>query len=173
MGFVWVRFSLLSVLIRYLFIQYLLKSLSNFLSVLFFSIYLAALGRVARTGSSLRCVGFSLVVVYGLSSCGAGGLSCPKPCGILVPRPGVEPMSPALEGRFLTTGPPGKFLSVLLEENTLKREQRPSGIRAMCSALCREVPSPFWVPVACICMTQRVNAPLILTPLAPHSPTLV
>ena len=28
--------------------------------------------------------------------------------GVLVPRPGIEPMSPALEGRFLTTGPPGK-----------------------------------------------------------------
>ena len=31
-------------------------------------------------------------------------------CGILVPQPGMEPMSPALEGRFLTTGPPGKSL---------------------------------------------------------------
>ena len=36
-------------------------------------------------------------------------------CGILVPQPGIEPMSPAvepaspaLESRFLTTGPPGK-----------------------------------------------------------------
>ena len=29
--------------------------------------------------------------------------------GILVPRPGIEPASPpALQGRFLTTGPPGK-----------------------------------------------------------------
>ena len=35
-------------------------------------------------------------------------LSCPKACGILVPRPGIEPMSPALAGEFLTTGPPGK-----------------------------------------------------------------
>ena len=25
-----------------------------------------------------------------------------------LPRPGIEPMSPALVGRFLTTGPPGK-----------------------------------------------------------------
>ena len=25
-----------------------------------------------------------------------------------LPRPGMEPMSPALAGRFLTTGPPGK-----------------------------------------------------------------
>ena len=28
--------------------------------------------------------------------------------GILVPPPEIEPTSPALEGRFLTTGPPGK-----------------------------------------------------------------
>ena len=38
----------------------------------------------------------------------APGLSCPAAHGILVPRPGIEPLSPALEGRFLTTGPPGK-----------------------------------------------------------------
>ena len=29
-------------------------------------------------------------------------------CGILVPLPGIEPTSPALEGEVLTTGPPGK-----------------------------------------------------------------
>ena len=29
-------------------------------------------------------------------------------CGILVPQPGIKPASPALEGRFLTTGPPEK-----------------------------------------------------------------
>ena len=34
--------------------------------------------------------------------------SCPTACGILVPRPGIKPMSPALAGRFPTTGPPGK-----------------------------------------------------------------
>ena len=34
--------------------------------------------------------------------------SCPVACGTLVPRPGIEPMFLALEGRFLTTGPPGK-----------------------------------------------------------------
>ena len=56
----------------------------------------------------------------GLCSCGAWaperlgsaavvrGLSCPAACGILVPRPGMEPVSPALEGGFFTTGPPGK-----------------------------------------------------------------
>ena len=41
----------------------------------------------------------------------AHGLICPAACGILVPRPGIEPASPALEGGFLTTGPPGKSLN--------------------------------------------------------------
>ena len=56
----------------------------------------------------------SFVVACGLlSSCGVQalectGLSCPMACGILFPRPGVNPASPALEGGFLTTGPPGK-----------------------------------------------------------------
>ena len=54
-------------------------------------IYLAA--------STLSCRG--LVV----ADC---GLSCPVACGILVPQQEIEPTSPALEGRFLTTGSPGK-----------------------------------------------------------------
>ena len=66
-----------------------------------------------------ECVG-SVVAACGLSSCGvcalerAGsvvvvhGLSCPAACGILVPQPGIEPTSPALEDGFLTTGPPGR-----------------------------------------------------------------
>ena len=36
------------------------------------------------------------------------GLSCSKARGISGPQPGIKPMSPALQGRFLTTGPPGK-----------------------------------------------------------------
>ena len=66
-----------------------------------------------------ECAG-SVVAARGLSSCGswalecegsvvvAHRLSCPTVCGILVPRPVIEPTSPALEGGFLTTGPPGK-----------------------------------------------------------------
>ena len=41
-------------------------------------------------------------------------LSCPAACPILVPRPGIEPASPALEGGFFTTAPPGKSLPVTL-----------------------------------------------------------
>ena len=29
-------------------------------------------------------------------------------CGTLAPQPGVKPAPPALEGKFLTTGPPRK-----------------------------------------------------------------
>ena len=65
----------------------------------------------------------SIFAAHSLSSCGARapectgsvvvarGLSCPVACGILAPRPGVEPASPALEGGFLTTGLPGKSLT--------------------------------------------------------------
>ena len=53
----------------------------------------------ACTGSSWQSMGFS--------SCGIG-FSCPGECGILVPLPGIEPTSPALEGIFLTTGAAGK-----------------------------------------------------------------
>ena len=49
------------------------------------------------------------------SSCSAVGsvvvsfrLSCSTACGILAPRPEIKPTSPALEGRFFTSGPPGK-----------------------------------------------------------------
>ena len=36
------------------------------------------------------------------------GHSCSAANGILVPRPGIEPMFPTLQGRFLTTEPPVK-----------------------------------------------------------------
>ena len=82
---------------------------------------MAALGLSCGT-RGLRCGAWaSLVAVLGLlSSCGTQalehtgpvvavrGLSCPAACAILVPRPGIEPASPALAGGFLTTGPPGK-----------------------------------------------------------------
>ena len=68
-----------------------------------------------------------LFVVAGglLSNCDVGSivaawalepnrLSYPAACGILVPPPGMEPASPALEGAFLTTGPPGKSLMLFL-----------------------------------------------------------
>ena len=50
----------------------------------------------------LRC-SISLVAVH--------RLSCSMACGSLVPWWGIIPRSPALEGRLLTTGPPGKSRS--------------------------------------------------------------
>jgi len=38
------------------------------------------------------------------------GLSWPMARGILIPRPGIEPTSVALEGELLTTGPAEKSL---------------------------------------------------------------
>ena len=58
----------------------------------------------------LQFAGISLVV--------ACKLGCPTACGIFVPQLEIKPASPALEGRLLTTGPPGKslikFLKVIL-----------------------------------------------------------
>ena len=49
---------------------------------------------------ALGCVGFS--------SCGAQALLVQGMWNL--PGPGVEPVSPALPDRFLTTGPPGKSI---------------------------------------------------------------
>ena len=64
--------------------------------------------------SQLCHAGSFVVVCQGLVVA-AQGLSCPTACGILVPPPGTEPMSPALEGKFLTTGPPGKSLRSIFQ----------------------------------------------------------
>ena len=44
----------------------------------------------------------------------ACGLSYPAAFGTPVPRPGIKPVFPELEGGFLTTGPPGKSHSKAL-----------------------------------------------------------
>ena len=55
------------------------------------------------------CGACALVVAWG-SVVEARRLRCSEACGILVPRPRIEPESPALGGRFLITGPPGESL---------------------------------------------------------------
>ena len=50
----------------------------------------------------------------------ASGLNAPTAC-VLVPQPGIEPTSPALEGRFLTAGPAGKSLNLGLEIQRLSQ----------------------------------------------------
>ena len=71
-------------------------------------------------GSFVAALGLFVVARGLLSSCGlqapgrvgsvvvVHGLSCPTACWILVPWPGIEPVSPELAGGFLTTAPPGK-----------------------------------------------------------------
>ena len=59
----------------------------------------------------------SLAAAFGLqctllSTCGS---RAPLPCGLWGPsRSGIEPLSPALAGKSLTTGPPGKPSKYLL-----------------------------------------------------------
>ena len=101
----------------------------NFLKInLFIYLFLAALSLCccARAFSSCRERGlpflvagaFSLRWLLLLQSTGSRrtgsvlvelGLSCSTACGIF-PDQGSNPLSPALEGRFLTTAPPGKSL---------------------------------------------------------------
>ena len=66
----------------------------------------------------LDLASLGLVAAHRFSSCGPPecavsaaavcGPSRSTACGILVAWPGTEPSSPALQGGFLTTGPPGK-----------------------------------------------------------------
>ena len=67
---------------------------------------------------SLWRAGFSRCGAWALEGDGsvvvAGGPSCPVTCGVVVPRPGIKPLSPALEGGFLITGLLGKSPLLLL-----------------------------------------------------------
>ena len=61
---------------------------------------------------------------YGVPAPHCSGFSCRGPWAWLLPsmwnlpRPGIEPVSSALAGGFLATGPPGKYLPWYLENNT-------------------------------------------------------
>ena len=50
-------------------------------------------------------------------------------CGILVPQPGIKPVSPSLRGRFLTTGLPGKSSSVSETAGVIVVIQSPSHVQ--------------------------------------------
>ena len=84
--------------------------------------------------SFVECTGFLLVASRAcrFSSCGAQGLIGFTVCGILVSWLGIKPVSPALQGRFLTTGPPGSpsfyFYSLMTGVN--------SHFRSMCVRVC-------------------------------------
>ena len=85
----------------------------NFLSFYGFSfqffknIYLA----VSGLGCDFCCIMRDLSLRSTDHLVAARELGCPESRGIFVPRPDIKSMSSALKGRFLTTGPPEKFLS--------------------------------------------------------------
>ena len=108
---------------------------SSFLCAGFLQLWRA--GATLRCGAWVsRCRGFpccgaqalgvraSVVVAHGLSSCGSRALECRlSSCGSWaqllhgmwdLPGPGLEPMSPALAGGFLTTVPPGSLVFTFL-----------------------------------------------------------
>ena len=58
------------------------------------------------------------------------GLPCPPPGDLS--NPGIEPMSSALQGRFLTTGPPGKSIHFLI---SLLFQYAPPGNSKSCQSL--------------------------------------
>ena len=65
----------------------------------------------------------TLVLTCRLESAGlvgeAHGLICSEARGILVPWPGIEPMFPAFQGGFLTSGPPEKSLGSVLKDDRM------------------------------------------------------
>ena len=88
--------------------------------MLIYLIYLAA--------SSLSCFMQYLSLWHSASLVTVHGLNCSEPHGILVPGPGIEPMSPALQGGFLTTGPPGRSLEKFLKLSMPRDLQMQSGM---------------------------------------------
>ena len=49
---------------------------------------------------------------------------CHTAYGILVPQPEIEPVPPALEAGFLTTGLLGKSLSAVLDKETTQKTKQ-------------------------------------------------
>ena len=94
-------------------------------------------GTQASHCSDISCCGAQALGYTGFSSCGSQGpecglLSCGPsaqlPQGMWdLPRSGIEPVSLALQGRFSTTGPPGKspsnILSATLNETQARRTE--------------------------------------------------
>ena len=101
-----------------------------FFSLIYIYLFVAVLGLHCYSGLPLTVVsgGFSLQwllllhssvsTACGLSSCGALAQLL---CGMQdLPGSGIEPVSPALTGRFFTTEPPGKSNEMLFQILVLK-----------------------------------------------------
>ena len=138
---------------------------------------LAALGLPC----SLQC---SLVLALGLipaacellllwctgSSVTGCRLSCPLTSGLLVPGPGIKPASPALEGRFLTTGPPGLGLECCCCSVT-------QSCLTLCNPMDYSMPGFLYPPLSpgvCsnLCPLNWLCHPTILSSVAPFSSCL-
>ena len=96
LSFPWGQMSFLNV---YLLIYFWLHQI--FVAVWRFSLTVASRGLLLLLSMSSKLKG-SVVVAH--------GLSCSKACGILVPRPGIEPMFPALSVRSLNHWTAGQVL---------------------------------------------------------------
>ena len=110
---------------------------SFWLHWVFIAVHGLSLVAVSRGYSPLQYTGFSLrrllllwsigSTCAGFSSCGSRALerrlsSCGPRAQLLrgmqgLPRPGLEPVSPALAGGFLTTVPPGKPIALTFKKN--------------------------------------------------------
>ena len=77
------------------------------ISLNIYFIYLAVLG--------LSCSARDLSLQRMVSVVVAHRLSCSESCGMLVPQPGVKPMSPVLQDGFIMTGLPGKCLHIFID----------------------------------------------------------
>ena len=62
-----------------------------------------------------RLVSGLSLVAQGLLYLWLEGLVAPRHVGILIPPPGIKPMSLALEDGFLTIGPPGKSFNAFMD----------------------------------------------------------
>ena len=76
------------------------------------SLVAMSVGLPSRCGAwASHCSGWQ-ALERRLSSCGPQAQLPSSMCNL--PRPGIKPVSPALAGEFLTTGPPGKSLLFLI-----------------------------------------------------------
>ena len=83
---------------------------STYLSCFLKTVHYMIVSHLSCGTQDLHCGAQSLAVAHG-SVVVVHGLSFFMTCGILVPQRKIVPMFSVLQGRFLTTGPPGKSLS--------------------------------------------------------------
>ena len=102
---VFLRITTITIVYLYINLIYKLQgSLYLFLKCIY--LFSCVRSQLQHVGSFSACRG--LVTVAHKHSCSSVGR-------ILVPRPRIEPMSPALHSTFLTTGPPEKSLGFSLK----------------------------------------------------------